>query len=269
MIVRLNGGLGNQLFQYAFGESLSIKMQVPVSFHKFSLDNGNHRAYSLKCFNVNPAFDEPKPGMWFFQEKVFCYDPDVYKAPSGSTYYIGNWQTEKYFNESIIRQLFILRNPISPESKAVEEEMKRFVTVSVHVRRTDYLVPSTAAYHGNMGKEYYDSAMAYVRSQIPYARFYFFSDDIEWCKQTFTDDDCRFVGHNNFGNGGTGPGTEHEDMYLMSRCDHAIIPNSTFGWWGTWLNPIKTRLVVAPKQWFAPTTQLDCKDIVPARWTTI
>lgn len=269
MIVRLNGGLGNQMFQAAFGYSVSYLRNTPVFFHKVGLDSGP-RAYSLGAFNVPVHFAEPGDNP-VYQEKTFAYDVDAAYADS-SSYFIGNWQTEQYFKTDLVRNLFKLKNPVTPKTEEVATTISKYVSVSVHVRRTDYLVPNVAAYHGNMGVDYYTKAIEYVRSRVSYARFFFFSDDIEWCKQTFTDSDFNFVDHNGMGNGVTGPSTEHEDIYLMSRCDHAIIPNSSFGWWGAWLNSNKSRIVVVPKDWFVvggPAGHLDTKDIVPERWVKI
>jgi hypothetical protein len=265
MMIRLNGGMGNQMFQYAFGISLGARWNEKPYFHKVGLDNGQHRAYSLDSFNTEVEFKNPESGP-VYGEPVFRFDPKVYDQPK-NTYFAGCWQTEKYFNETLVRGHFTLRNPLSPESFRQLEQINKFISCAIHVRRTDYLIPSVQQYHGLMGMDYYKAAMEYVESRVPYVQFFVFSDDTKWCKQTF-DKSVAIVDVNGFGNGTTGPQREHEDLYLMSQCNHAIIPNSSFGWFGAWLNPWKRRIVVAPKVWFQkPGLAYD--DIVPDRWVKI
>lgn len=270
MIVRLNGGLGNQLFQYAFGKSVAKDRNEEVFFHKVNLDNGQHRAYGLGAFDTEVEFVEDVGSAPVYGEPVFKFDPGVYDAPEGS-YFVGNWQTEKYFSERIVRSHFELSDKtlleFSSESIAVDGMIVETPSCSVHVRRTDYLVPSTAAYHGVMGMDYYHRAMETIRSAEPHVTFYIFSDDPEWCRHNFPG--CVIVDHNKMGNGADGPGREHEDLYLMSACNHAIIPNSSFGWWGAWLGDYhrEGRIVIAPKKWFVADICSD--DIVPDRWLKI
>lgn len=278
MIVRLNGGLGNQLFQYAFGVSVGLARTEPVYFHKFGLDSGP-RAYSLGVFNTNPTFKDPDAGTPQYGEKTFAFDKSVLDAPPGS-YFIGCWQTERYFVNKLIRPALTPKNPLTQET--VEWKMKivnsKQPTCSIHVRRTDYLVPSTVAYHGSMGMEYYNAAIEHIKSRVANVRFYVFSDDTAWCRENFVGEEFSIIAANGMGNGNAGPSTEHEDLFLMGFCDHAIIPNSSFGWWGAWLGDqnskdYKTdRTVIAPQNWFNPTgpvKHFDTSDVCPARWTRL
>lgn len=262
MIVKLFGGLGNQLFQCAFGRSVAHARNEPVFFEKWDLDGNCTRAYSLGAFNVDVQFCAA--GVPEYHEKMFCFDPDVYKAWDACTY-IGHWQTERYFNEQIVRKDFTLRHPLSWESQKAAEQISGVPSCSIHVRRGDYLHPSTAAFHGNMDMQWYDAAIERIESRVPNCHFFVFSDDPAWCKETFKGRRFTVVGHNGIGSGNAGPSTEHEDMHLMSLCNHAIIPNSTFSWWGAWLNPDKERMVIAPKRWFASNVH-DTRDILPERW---
>lgn len=267
MIVRLNGGLGNQLFQYAFGVSVAQRRNEQVFFEKHQLDGGAHRAYSLDAFCVNVRFLNgaylgPK-----YEERIFNFDPGVYNA-ARNAHFVGNWQTEKYFNEPAVREDFRYKRPMSQQTNLMASVIQTRASASIHVRRSDYLIPSTAAYHGNMGLEYYGSAIAYIKARVPGVHFFIFSDDPQWCKQAFPTADFTIVDHNGWGNGLTGPAQEHEDLYLMSLCNHAIIPNSSFGWWGAWLNPDKQRIVIAPKRWFI-VQHLCTDDIIPDRWVKI
>lgn len=266
MIVRLNGGLGNQMFQYAFGRSVSKIRGEDLFFVKVGLDRGYHRAYSLGAFNVEAKFTGGVSGP-VYDERTFAYDPGVFAAPTGS-YYCGCWQTEKYFNEALVRKELSFKNPMSQQTEQVAEKIRSRTSAFIHVRRTDYLYPATAAYHGNMGMDYYEKAMAYVRERVPNVHFFVFSDEPQWCRGAFQGDAFTIVGHNGMGDGSRGPSTEHEDLYLMSLCGHAIIPNSSFGWWGAWLNPEKQRVVVAPERWFAGAN-LDTKDLIPPHWSRL
>lgn len=264
MIVQFAGGLCNQMFQFAFGQSISAKRNEPVLYWKKDLDRGCARAYSLGAFCGTPQFSIAEPtSAWV--ERTFKFDPEVYDAPYGS-YFVGNWQTEKYFDIPVVRALFQLCNPVSAATARVADEIssRSHHSCFVHIRRTDYLLPNTAAYHGNMTMDYYQRAMAYVRERDPNVTFFVFSDDPAWCRSNFPG--LRVVDHNKMGSGDNGPGQEHEDLHLMSLCRHAIFPNSSFGWWAAWLGDTQeNRIVIAPKQWFRTPT-LDFSDVVPERW---
>jgi hypothetical protein len=140
-------------------------------------------------------------------------------------------------------------------------------SVFLHVRRTDYL--RQAEYHRNLWDTgYYPPAMALVRERIEDARFFVFSDDPKWCGGALPG--LRVVSHNRPGGklfGSDMPGREHEDLWLMSLCRHAVIANSSFSWWGAWLGDWEAdRTVVAPAAWMGPMARLDTRDIVPRRW---
>ena len=263
MIVRLNGGLGNQMFQYAFGRSVSAARKESLFFIKHELDGGRHRAYSLGAFKTELNFSAPSFVSSIYKEKTFAFDPDVYNAPPNALY-IGCWQTERYFHAGVVRKDFELRKMTSEATQHMAKRIQSVHSTFIHVRRTDYLVPSTAAYHGNMSMDYYRQAIAIASYHRPATQFFIFSDDIPWCRTQFPPH-CIFVDHNTMGNGAAGPGTEHEDLYLMSLCNGAIIPNSSFGWWGAWLGNLDKR-VIAPKRWFSGASHLDTKDLLPERW---
>ncbi len=268
MIVRLDGGIGNQLFEYAFGRSVSLARDEELFFEieQLGLDFplvSSPRAYSLDAFNVNVQLvattRQPK-----YVEHVFSFDKGVYTAPRGM-HFVGCWQTEKYFNANVIRKDLTLREPVSNQTEIVASEIQAIPNSAfIHVRRTDYLNPDAAAYHGNMTIDYYKSAMTYICERADEVKFFVFSDDPEWCRQNF--EGCRIISHNKMGSKSTGPGKEHEDLYLMSLCKHAIFPNSSFGWWGCWLGDTQTnRICIGPKRWFLGA-KLCTDDIIPERW---
>jgi hypothetical protein len=264
MLVRLEGGLGNQMFQYAFGRSVSKARKEELFFYTSGLGVGCHRAYGLGVFNTKVTFTKDIRGP-VYAEPIFTYDKNVYTLPNG-THFIGCWQTEKYFDERLVRSELSLRNPVSEQSQEIAHEILASPNSAfMHVRRTDYLIPTVAAYHGNMTMEYYKVALAYIQERKENVKFFIFSDDPEWCEQNFQG--LRVIKHNRMGSGDTGQGTEHEDLFLMGLCKHAILPNSSFGWWGAWFGECSPegRIVIAPKKWFAGCTK-DPSDIVPQRW---
>jgi hypothetical protein len=253
--VELMGGMGNQMFQYAFGVSVAKARDETVAFR---FCKGQRRPYSLGAFNcrVDPAEHTGQ----VYGEPVFAFDPSVYTAPRGSAF-VGHWQTERYFDESLVRQDLTLRHPVSAKTREIAAAIQRAGEKSafLHIRRTDYMRPENIVYHGHPTLEYYDRAIKLIRAQHGEVKFFIFSDDIDWCKMNFGIG-CTFVEHNT--------GREHEDIYLMSLCRNAVIANSSFSWWGAWLGDTQSnRMVFAPKTWFA--TNLESRDIVPERWTKL
>jgi hypothetical protein len=260
MIVQLNGGLGNQLFQYAFGRALSSEYKTSLFFHKSDLDCGR-RHFALSPFNANVRFQTPVGPR--FEETQFNYDSRVHTADPNA-FFVGYWQTEKYFDSSapMLRQELTLKAPVSDKTAEVARQIQSSPeSTFVHVRRSDYLNPHTSAYHGNLTIDYYRSAMKYINDETTSTADYFiFSDDPSWCRQNFPD--CQIVDHN------IGKGKEVEDLYLMSLCKNAIIANSSFSWWGAWLGDTKpNRICIGPKKWFAGAN-LNTEDIIPKRWVT-
>ncbi len=268
MIVYLGGGLCNQLFQYSFGRSVSLARNEELFFEKTSLGRTN-RAYGLGAFNIELKFVD-KPTTGYYGEPIFHFDPGVYTAPKDS-YFSGCWQTERYFNIPVIRRELILRNLVSEQTRRVADEILATPhSAFIHVRRGDYLHPVQSAYHGNMGADYYARAIEYIRERVSDVKFFVFSDDHAFCKRNFPE--FRVVDHIeglHINPDPNGAGLEHEDLFMGSLCHHAILPNSTFGWWMAWLGDTQlNRLVVAPKKWFA-NVNLRSDDIVPERWVKL
>jgi hypothetical protein len=262
MVVVFMGGLGNQAFQWAFGVSVAKAKGEDIHF---MWREGEWRAYSLGAFNCRVDLVKHTTGL-VLSEPVFAFDQSVYTYPKGSSF-IGHWQTEKYFDAQLVRDGMSLRNPVSDKTREVAEAIQNAGEKSafLHVRRTDYMLPSNVAYHGHPTLNYYNETVRRVRERHEDAKFFVFSDEPDWCKATFPD--FTVVDHNKMGVNGV-PGQEHEDIYLMSLCRHAAIANSSFSWWGAWLGDTQPdRLVFAPKQWFV--VNLESKDIVPDRWVKL
>lgn len=263
MIVRLQGGLGNQMFQYAFGRSVSVELGTPLYFDRTAVDRcKDHRRYMMDAYDVKMNFITSLNGP-VYQEKGMPYDGNVFFGdPDGL--FSGYWQTEKYFKKDLVRkELTLPKGEPNEGTKRVLGRIKdRISPVAVHVRRGDYLRPGTKEFHGCFEAGYYKSGMNYFR-ELVHPKFFVFSDDLDWCRNTFYKSDVEFVDVNK--------SSEFEsawDIYLISQCKHALISNSSFGWWGAWLNSYEHKAILAPKKWFqAP--EMDDRDIVPEGWIKI
>lgn len=199
---------------------------------------------------------------FYYPERTYAYDPDVF-AQNNNIYFDGYWQTEKYFTHIAdeLRKEITPIKPLSEYSQSIRAEIQKTNAVSLHVRRGDYITDTSAnAYHSVCSMEYYQRAITYMTERIPSPHFFIFSDDYEWSVENF-----KFLKH---------PFTcvrgseerNYEDMRLMAQCKHHIIANSSFSWWGAWLNPSKEKQVIAPKQWFANAPKNDTRDLLPEEW---
>ena len=251
MIVGLEGGMGNQMFQLAFGVSVAARRKEELFFTKYRLDHDpNGRQYALDPFRYQPQFveKEEEPVIrdnWYFNQTVWTQ----------GTSFTGHWQTEKYFDAPMVRCALMPREPASLETWRMGDKILKQPSCMIHVRRTDYLTPAALACHGDVGLGFYKQAMLHIWSLVPNVRFFVFSDDPAWCKLEFKD--CTVVDHNQQ--------RPHEDLWLMSLCNHAIFPNSTFGWWGAWLGDEQpNRIVIGPKRWFV--IGQNASDVIPERW---
>jgi len=291
IIVQLTGGLGNQMFQYALGRVLSHK-----NSDKLTLDLSNYnpffntmdtiRSFELDIFNLkyeeasrselvrlsdsNPIINfinsifktkiNPFP-VGFTPEIAHKFQRQVLQL-KGSIYLRGYWQTEKYFKDyrDLIRNEFKFTKKTGSRNKVVLADIKRTNSVSVHVRRGDYVnIKTTKAFHGTCGPNYYLRSASYIEKNIINPIYYVFSDDPEWCKNNLKLSGRTVIIDHNKGNDGW------MDMWLMSNCKHNIIANSSFSWWGAWLNENSSKIVITPKIWFKDKT-VDTEDLVPSSW---
>lgn len=237
------GGLGNQLFIYAFARALSLKYDVSL------LNSCNQYGCQLERFNITlPIL--PHPGWRYISERSLRYDPNP--EVEDPCVLNGYWQCSRYFEHiaDTVRAELTLREPLSNVAQTAATLISGTPnSVMVHVRRGDYLTWA-AQRHGVLPVSYYQEAA----KQFPNARFFLFSDDENYTLPF----PCTRVHC-----------TPHEDLHLMSLCKGAILANSSFSWWGAWLGADKTGgKVIAPKQWFAHGNS-DAQDIVPERWTQI
>ena len=292
IIVKLNGGLGNQLFQYAAGRRISVLHGTPIKLDLTIFEHHKLRHYSLEAFRIQESFATPqeiaeaqngiggvagrgKRPLWsrlkrrhqwtvVREDYLGPYDPGILE-PSENVYLDGYWQSEKYFADiqDLIRREFIVRYEQDSQSAKIAEGIARTDSVSVHFRGADYLSdPETHHTHGVCEPEYYEKAVRILQEKIASPHFFVFSDDPSWCeKNLHFDHPVTFITHNS-------EQRAYEDLRLMSLCKHNIIANSSFSWWGAWLNANKDKVVVAPNRWFSDP-RYDTGDIIPDGWLKI
>lgn len=291
VISNIIGGLGNQMFQYAAGRALSLVRGQPLR-----LDISGFAGYGLhQGFELERVFNCPvesatsaevrsilgwqfpagirrvvaHPAMKKFRRKGFVVEPHFHYWPgmanvSKDCYLFGYWQSEKYFQAHVaaIRDDFTFKPPMTIENAELAGQIAKENAVSLHVRRGDYAKnPKTTATHGLCSLDYYRAAIRYVAERVERPCFFIFSDDIGWVKDNLGMGlPCQYVDHNQ--------GLEsYNDMRLMSLCRHHIIANSSFSWWGAWLNSCPGKIVVAPGRWFANGN--DTKDLLPQGWVAL
>lgn len=287
IIVKLIGGLGNQMFQYALGRHLSEKNNVEFKIDISGFESYKLHRYSLNTFNTKnniaskyeiDKFKKYKvrPGKkWFlynkfiadnlkyFQEKEFSFNPKVLDIKDNA-YIDGYWQSEKYFKEieSLLKHEFTLKKEFENVDNKILETIVANDSVSLHIRRSDYVTrEKTNQIHGICSLKYYNTAILKIKEIIKNPFFFVFSDDMPWVKENLKlDYPVVYVDH--------GQGKNYEDLILMSRCKHNIIANSTFSWWGAWLNENPNKIVIAPKKWFNDESK-NTKDLIPDGWITL
>jgi hypothetical protein len=204
-----------------------------------------------------------------YEKQWFVFDPEISNLPD-NTFLCGYWQSEKYFKdiEDIIRRELSLKETLTEKSEAFARRISTAKnTVSLHIRRGDYVTDvKTNNYLGLCSLEYYRECISILVNKFGSLNVFVFSDDTSWAKEnlsyaTPTPVNFYFVDHN-------GIEYAYEDMYLMSICEHNIIANSSFSWWGAWLNMNKNKIVFAPKNWINDES-FTALDIIPDNWYRI
>ena len=287
VISNLIGGLGNQMFQYAAGRALALRLGVQLK-----LDTRDFSGYPLhQGFELRKLFDSnveiaskddlkvvlgwqkaklvqrilKRPQLKRFRCKSYVIEPSFNYWAGINTlkeniYLDGYWQSEQYFAEFAdkIREDFTFKLPLSNQNFCIAKKISQVNAVSLHVRRGDYISNKKNAFIGVCSLEYYKVAIKRIKNQVNNPVFFIFSDDINWVKNNLVlDKTTVFVSHN--------LGSEsYNDMRLMSLCKYNIIANSSFSWWGAWLNTDPNKIVIAPKQWFA--NGQDTSDLMPENW---
>ena len=200
------------------------------------------------------------------------FDPMVLKAGK-NVYLEGYWQSEKYFKEIeyIIRKDLIIKPNLKGRNKDIAKKIVSENSISLHIRRGNYVAnPEIFKVHGTCEQEYYYEAIDYITENVKEPYFYIFSDEIEWAKDNFKIEYAHTFVDINIGFDGENYQDEknYEDLRLMSLCKHNIIANSSFSWWGAWLNQNPEKIVIAPKKWFNDES-LDTSDLIPNSWIRI
>jgi len=288
-VVEFKGGLGNQMFQYAFYRALLNRGEKVKADIRSYTRHKQHNGYELqKIFGIEldlasaqecVANGFPK---FYFADRVLRklglninnehyiniegvqalqYLPQLLIDMPQDCYLAGYWQCEKWFSDvqGEVRSSFKFNESnLDGANKALLDNIRRTNSVSLHVRRGDYNnIPATQNICTLAG--YYTPAINFLQERERDLQFFVFSDDVDWCKANLSLDNCCFV-DNNSGD------ASYRDMQLMSCCKHNIIANSTFSWWGAWLNDNPHKLVIAPSHFFNTGAE---EHILPARWIRI
>ncbi len=234
IIVKIHGGLGNQLFQYAFGRARSIREEKKLLLDIRWYRKGD-RVLGLDHFCITGG----RRSWWHWREE----------EPLS-----GYWQSENYFAD----QADLIRQELQPKVAVTGcEPMERRESVSLHVRRGDYVQHKTRApVHGVNLDHYYKRAVDLMQERLANPHFFVFSDEPEWVRENLSLDAPMTVME---------AGAPHEDLIRMSSCRHHIMANSSFSWWGAWLNPGSEKTVTAPDQWFNVPGH-DTSDLLPEGW---
>ncbi len=278
IIVRLQGGLGNQMFQYALGRSLAIKNKdkLKLDINSYNPSKISQRDYQLNNFNIQ-ADVIPRDKNFYLSrliykvsklfkskglEKNYNFDKEILDL-KGDVILDGFWQSYKYFNEynEIIKKDFTL-NHLSDKVLKLIHEIKEKNSVCLHIRRGDYVGNS---FHPVKDFSYYENGLKEIEKKGKIDCVYVFDrDDIEWCKKNlkfnyptvFVDADIN------------SDISVAETLIIMSTCKHFVLANSSFSWWGAWLSNNPSKLVICPKQWFGDST-IDTSDLIPPEWIRI
>jgi len=287
-IVRIFAGLGNQLFQYAFFRALQSNFpdtKMDISEFKY---RKHHNGYELeRLFNIQPVYstkeendalaDYSKDLFSEIRRKIFCMKRKCsgkliiegkqnYNATEllalQNAYFIGYWQSEKYFKsiEDSLRKELTFKSVLDDQNLAIAEDINTCNSVAIHVRRGDYLKSRRRDSCGTVcSLAYYNRAIEQICSQVANPRFFIFSDDKEWVKENLLIENAVYVDINSRLD-------SYKDMQLMSLCKHNIIANSSFSWWGAWLNNNPNKVVLAPSIWMR---NMNYADVLPDSWIKI
>jgi Glycosyl transferase family 11 len=274
IIIKLFGGLGNQMFQYALGRQLSIKynkrLYLETSWFK-RIGNNNNRPYRLDHFMISgkkinsiilSIIFKLLPYYNIKEKECFKFNSNILNKSSG--YFTGFWQNENYFSDirTVLLKDFSLNYKYSDSIANIKKEISNQNSVSVHIRRGDFLQSKdNNNKHGVCSPDYILQAMKLIEGKVPNPTYYVFSDEIDWVKNNIIfKNKAILVSDKGF--------SEVEELILMSNCKHDIIANSSFSWWGAWLNDNINKIVIAPVKW-GEIDNPNFKDLIPKTWTRI
>ncbi len=281
VIVRLMGGMGNQMFQFAAGKALAVHLKTELKLDDSYLKidpKGKYtqRNFELNGFNMTESLISKTELLKynskiarafrkifdlktnFLNESGHQFHPGFFDSPN-NVIVNGYWQSEKYFlkyKEQIVKDLSI-KQELLTGTEELAKQISNTNSVSIHIRRGDYVTHAHANYfHGICGLDYYKEAVSLIAKSNQNIELFIFSDDIEWCQQNIKlEHPTSFVDTK----------SPYKDLYLMQSCKHNIIANSSFSWWGAWLNKNGEKIVIAPKNWFADSS-INTSDLCPEKW---
>lgn len=290
ILVNIIGGLGNQMFQYAFGYAISKENNIKIKLDIRGYNSYHLRNYELGLYNIEESsklkfkydflFNKLNGNTshlnkvtrkvlqnflrrtkFYYQEREeFIFDKEVFDIRT-NTYFYGYWQNEKYFKKyrKELIKIFTLKS-IHSKTKEYQQKIIDCEAVSIHIRRGDYVTNANiSSVHGVCDINYYKKAVKEVLKNKKQIQFFIFSDDMFWAKNNLD-----FINNKIFVELDSNI-PDHEEMYLMSKCKHNIIANSSFSWWGAWLNQYSDKKVIAPKKWLN-NSKLNANDLIPASW---
>lgn len=292
IIVKITGGLGNQLFQYAAGKRLASARNTELRLDTTGFETYKLHEYSLNHFKISAieaskaeieeiglssqeglltkfrkrlGYGLPRQeGIKYIKDDESSFNPSILNLPD-NVYLDGYWQSEKYFEdkEDLIRKEYVLKAPLSKESENMSKEILDSDAVAIHLRRTDYITnQKNQSVYENLGLDYYHKALGELTKKVAKPRLFIFSDDIGWVRENFQPSfDIAYMDFN-------GVERNYEDLYLMSLCKHHIIANSSFSWWGAWLSQSQDKLVFAPKRWYKDRP-MDIDNRYPEGWVAV
>lgn len=283
IVSRIAGGLGNQLFQYAAGRALALHHGTPLALDTRHYGHDRSRRFLLDAFRIEVAKEADLPPLWpqaplrhilwralgtgprLVREGQPAFQPGL--AELGPNLYLdGYWQSERYFAAiaDTLRAELTPRAPLSDGARALLDQIAAVPAVSLHIRRGDYVLdPNTKQPLGTCSLDYYARAAALVAERTATDPVIFaFSDEPDWVRDNLRlPFETRVIEHQ-------GADDPVEDLWLMKSCRHHVIANSSFSWWGGWLNPSPDKMVIAPAKWF-PQPGKSNPDILPPGWMAI
>ncbi|MFD1552176.1 hypothetical protein DNU06_00235 [Putridiphycobacter roseus] len=291
IFLKISGGLGNQMFQFATATALAIKNSTKVAVDLSLFNKKDSKEFTSRPFDLATFFNigdtqivDQKAYSYLFENSFIAkikrklrkgsafFEPNLLFQPAvkqltANSYLEGYFQSEKYFKEyrEQVLNLFEFKKTPSAQTKAAVATFKNKNSIAIHIRRGDYVSKKHInAIHGALPLSYYKDALK--KFDLNTHHLVFFSDDMQWVKENFTMSDQSKV---TFVDWNTGADS-WQDMYLMTQCKNFIIANSSFSWWGAWLAQHAAKQVYCPKTWFNdPKLNQNTKDLIPAEWFRI
>lgn len=291
VIARIEGGLGNQLFQYAAARSLADRLGTGLALDLRSLAENGDRPFQLDLYRIRAEIASPdqlaglpdwRSTRWgrmrsalsqavpalssypVFWPRSFAYDPR-FERITRPAYLVGYWQSERYFawNRTRLLQDIQLREEIPSALASLQDSIHATQSVALHIRRGDYVSNTAAAqFHGLCDMAYYQRSVRTLKEVHPDIEVFVFSDEPDWARAHLQLPAPMHVVDAN------PPDQGHIDMELMRQCRHHVIANSSFSWWGAWRCESAEQRVYAPGRWFADPG-VDTSDVIPSRWTRL